>query len=113
MPQLALGKRESRLLWQVLARGIQATDDALKDSEAPDRDVYWKLRGRVLAAWKSGIIVGGVRPKRRIDEILPNSLLKETKLGLLKKADKRARTKAKRAITVPKQPLRARNGSGE
>jgi hypothetical protein len=101
MVQLALKKKESRLLWEILIRGIVATDRANRQTPAPDQEAYRSLKSKVLRAAKSGLIVGAVRPKKRIRDMLPNYLLKETDLALLKKADKRAKAKAKRGITVP------------
>ena len=103
MVQLALKKKESRLLWEILVRGIVATDQANRKTASPDPDAYRHLRSKVLRAWKSGFIVGGVRPKRRIHDILPEYLLKESELMLLEKAGKRARAKAKRQIAAPKK----------
>jgi hypothetical protein len=111
MVQVALKKKESRLLWEILIRGIQATDEAVKKAPSSD-DAYRKLRGKVLGAWRSGMIVGGLRPKRRIYEIVPNDLLKDTELALLKKATKRARAKAKREIAVPHQASRGGKARG-
>src|SRR5688572_5565757 len=101
MVQLALKRKESRLLWEVLVRGIQATDAAARKTPSTDHDAYLKLRGKVLRAWKAGIIVGGIRPKKRIHDILPGALLKETEFARLRKADRRAKAKAKRGIAVP------------
>src|SRR5688572_23398631 len=103
MVQLALKKKESRLLWEILVRGIIATDQANRRTPSPDQDAYRSLRSKVLRAWKSGVIVGGVRPKRRIHDILPGYLLKETELAVLQKADKRAKAKAKRVVAAPKK----------
>jgi len=108
MALLALKKKESRLLWELLIRGMAATDRAASRTPATDRNDYLKLRGKVLGAWKSGMIVGGVRPKRRIYDMLPDSLLREANMPLLKKANKRARVKAKRVISVPTHTGRGR-----
>ena len=103
MVHIALKKRESRLLWEVLIRGIVATDQAHRKTSPPDDDAYRRLRSKVLRAWKSGVIVGGVRPKRHIRDMLPDYLLNEAELASLKKANKRARAKAKREIAVPRK----------
>ena len=106
MVQLALKKKESRLLWEVLIRGIVATDQANKRTPSSDHDAYRSLRSKVLRAWKSGVIVGGVRPKRRIHDMLPEYLRNETELAVLEKADRRAKAKAKRQIRVPSKTTR-------
>ena len=113
MALLALKKKESRLLWELLIKGMAATDRAADRLPAADRNDYVKLRGKVLAAWKSGMIVGGVRPKRRIHDMLPDSMLKEADMPLLKKAHQRARGKAKRAISVPKPARRGARAANE
>ena len=103
MRQLALRKKESRLLWQVLMRGILVTDRMNRKAAATDQDDYRKLRAELIGAWRSGIIVGGVRPKHKIYEIMPHQILQETELAELKKLSTRKRGKAKRNIVVPRK----------
>jgi hypothetical protein len=113
MVQLALKKKESRLLWEILVRGIVATDQANRRKPSPDQDAYRHLRSKVLRAWKSGVIVGGVRPKRRIHDILPDHLLKESELAVLEKAHRRAKAKAKRVVAAPSKRRAAAPSDGD
>lgn len=103
MRQLALKKKESRLLWQVLMRGILVTDRMNKKAVAKNQDDYAKLRQQLIGAWRSGIIVGGVRPKHKIYEIMPHQILQETELAELKKLSTKKRGKAKHNIVVPRK----------
>jgi hypothetical protein len=47
--------------------------------------------------------VGGVRPKSKIYEIMPNQILRETELAELKKLSTKTRAKSNRNIVVPKK----------
>jgi len=103
MRQLALKKKESRLLWQILMRGIVATDRINKETIATEQNDYQKLRQKLIDAWRSGIIVGGVRPKHKIYDIMPDQILQETELAELKKVSRQSKVKANREIVVPKK----------
>jgi hypothetical protein len=103
MRSLSLKRKESRILWQVLMQGIVVVDRKIKRASADEQDDYNKLREKLLVAWRSGILVGGVKPKRRIADIMPESLLQETELGDLRKETRKAKAKAKREISVPRK----------
>ena len=103
MRQLVLKKKESRLLWQVLMRGIVVTDRMNKKAVATTQDDYKKLRGKLLGAWKTGLLVGGVRPKHKIHDIMPHQILRETELAELKKLSRETKAKANREIVVPRK----------
>jgi hypothetical protein len=103
MRSLSLKRKESRILWQVLMQGIVVVDRKIKRASAAEQDDYNKLREKLLVAWRSGILVGGVKPKRRISDIMPESLLQETELGDLRKETRKAKAKAKREISVPRK----------
>lgn len=101
MRPLSLKRKESRLLWQVLMHGVVAVDRRIKKASPDEQDDYKQLREKLMGAWKSGILAGGVRPKRKIYDIMPESLLQEARLADLQKEARKARAKAKREITVP------------
>jgi hypothetical protein len=103
MRQLALKKKESRLLWQILMRGIVATDRINKKAVATELEDYQKLRQKLIDAWRSGIIVSGVRPKHKIYDIMPDQILQETELAELKKLSRQYKGKTNREIVVPKK----------
>ena len=103
MRQLVLKKKESRLLWQVLMRGIVITYRMNKKASATEQDDYKKLRGKLLAAWRTGLLVGGVRPKHKIYDIMPNQILQETELAELQKLSRETKAKASREIVVPRK----------
>ena len=108
MRQLSLKKKESRLVWQILMRGILITDRMTKSATTAEQDAYRELRPRIVRAWKSGLILGGVRPKSKIYGIMPRRLLQDIELATLKKLSRKDGAKAKRNIVVPKKrtPLR-------
>ena len=101
MRPLSLKRKESRTVWQILLQGIVVMDRKMKGASEADRDEYTKVRNNLIAAWKSGLLVGGVKPKRRIYDLMPASILQEAELGDLKKASRKARKKVKREISVP------------
>jgi hypothetical protein len=101
MRSLSLKRKESRLLWQVLLQGIVVVDRKIRHASPAEQDDYKKLRDKLMTAWKAGLLVGGVRPKRRIYDIMPDSLLQETELAELRKETRKAKAKAKRVISVP------------
>ena len=103
MRQLALKKKESRLLWQVLMRGIVVTDRMNKKAVAAEQGDYKKLRGKLIGAWRTGLLVGGVRPKHKIYDIMPNQILQETEIAELKKLSRETKAKASREIAVPRK----------
>ncbi len=103
MRALALKKKESRLLWQILMRGIVVTDRMIKKAIAAEQADYKRLREKLIAAWRSGIIVGGVRPKHKIHDIMPSQIVQETELAELKTLSRKKRTKSNRKIVVPKK----------
>ena len=101
MRPLSLKKKESRSVWQILLQGIVVMDRKMKGASEADRDEYNKIRSNLIGAWKSGLLVAGVKPKRKIYEIMPESILQEAELADLRKASRKARAKAKREISVP------------
>ena len=101
MRSLSLKRKESRIVWKVLMQGIVAVDRKIKNASADEQDEYKKVRDQLIAAWRSGLLVGGVKPKRKIYDIMPESLLQETKLAELRKETRKAEKKAKREISVP------------
>lgn len=101
MRQLALKKKESRLLWRVLVRGLVATDRVRETLSEDDREAYQQLRQKVITAWKAGIVMGGVRPKKEIASIMPNQMLMEAGLPALKKSLKKVNGKTKNHLAVP------------
>jgi hypothetical protein len=101
MHSLSLKRKESRLVWQVLLQGILVIDRKIKRASPAEQDDYKKLREKLMSAWKAGLLVGGVKPKRRIYDIMPDSLLQETELAELRKETRKAKAKAKREISVP------------
>ena len=102
MRHLALKKKESRLVWEVLLRGVVATD-RMKKRGAEEEAAYQKLRSRLIAAWRGGIILGGIRPKKTIDKVMPPELMRETELAVFKKASKRDRAAVSQKITAPQK----------
>jgi hypothetical protein len=109
MRQLQLKKKESRIAWQILGRGIVALDASKKRASGTEQDEYKEVRSKLISAWKAGVIIGGVRPKHKIRDIMPSQILNETELVALKRETKQARAKAKRIIAVPHK--RPSNGS--
>lgn len=103
MRQLSLKKKESRLVWQILLRGILITDRLTTSATTAEQDAYRELRPRIIRAWKSGLVLGGVRPKSKIHDIMPKRLLQDVELATLKKLSRKDRVKAKRNIAVPKK----------
>src|SRR5688572_15355542 len=95
MRPLSLKRKESRLVWQIVMQGIVAMDRQMKRASEAEQDDYQKVRADLIGAWKSGLLVGGVRPKRKIYDIMPEPILQETKLADLKKESRKARAKAK------------------
>ena len=102
MSPVVLKKKESRLLWQVLIRGIVVTDRMTKRKRAEAQDDYSALRRKVITAWKSGILVGGIRPKSRARDIMPTYLLQETELTDLARVTKKHSRSAQKRIAVPR-----------
>ena len=103
MRPLSLKRKESRLVWQMLMQGIVSVDRKITRASAAEQDDYKRLREKLMIAWKAGLLVGGVRPKRRIYDIMPDSLQQETKLVELRKETRKAKAKAKREISVPRK----------
>src|SRR5215207_4981947 len=101
MRQLTLKKKESRLVWQLLFRGIVATDGLGANATTEERAAYQKLREKIIGAWKSGIVLGGVRPKSDIDKIMPAQLLQATELAKLKKSTQKRLAASRKSIVVP------------
>ena len=71
---LVLKKKESRMAWQWLMQGIVVADRRIKKAPKADRDAYAALREKVLAAWKKGVALKGIRPKSDIHAIAPEGL---------------------------------------
>lgn len=103
MRPLPLKKKESRILWQVLLQGIVAVDRKMKSTSQDERDEYAKVRSKLIGAWRSGLLVGAVKPKRKIYEIMPEPILHETALADLRKKSRKASARAKREISVPRK----------
>ena len=103
MRPLSLKKKESRIVWQVLMQGIVAVDRKNRRAPTPEQDEYKEVRSKLIRAWRSGLLVGGLRPKRSIRDILPESIRQETDLADLDKHTRKARAKAKREITTPRK----------
>jgi len=89
MRQLTLKKKESRQVWQLLLRGIVATDRIAGKATTAEREAYLELREKILGSWKAGIVLGGVRPKREIYKLMPRPLLQAAELKKLKKSSRR------------------------
>ena len=102
MRQLTLKKKESRQVWQLLLRGIVATDKIAGKGTTAERDAYVELREKILRSWKAGIVLGGVRPKREIYKLMPRQLLQATELKKLKKSSRRDLASSRKAIAVPR-----------
>ena len=100
MRQLQLKKKESRIAWQIIGRGIVASDASSKNAGATT-DGYKEVRDKIISAWRAGVIIGGVRPKHKIRDLMPSQILQETALGDLKREAKQTKAKAKRKISVP------------
>ena len=101
MRPLSLKKKESRVAWQVILQGLVAVDRMMKKAPEAERSDYKNVRDQLLRAWKSGVLIGGLRPKHRIYDILPDSIMGEMQLAGLKKQSRKVQAKAKRDITVP------------
>ena len=101
MRSLSLKRKESRIVWKLLMQGIVVVDRKIKRASAAEQDEYQKLRAKLMGAWRAALLVGPVKPKRKIHEIMPEPLLQETELGDLRKETKKAKAKAKRVISVP------------
>jgi exonuclease V gamma subunit len=104
MRQLQLGKKASRIAWKIIGRGIVALDALDTKASPSEQDDYKEVRKKLLDAWRGGVIIGGVRPKHKLREILPSRILQETELADLKQETKNAKAKAKRTIAVPHKP---------
>lgn len=102
MRQLTLKKKESRQVWQLLLRGIVATDKMAAKATSEEREAYLEVREKVLGAWKAGIVLGGVRPKKEIDRLLPPQLRQGMELKKLRKSSRRDLAAARDAIAVPR-----------
>ena len=107
MRSLSLKRKESRVVWQVLLQGIVVVDRKIKRASAAEQDDYQKLRAKLMGAWRAGLLVGPVKPKRKIYAIMPEPLLQETELGDLRKETRKAKAKAKREISVPRKATAA------
>jgi hypothetical protein len=101
MRQLQLKKKESRNAWQILGRGIVALDAVNKRASRTVKDDYQDVRRKLISAWRAGVIIGGVRPKHKIHDIMPSQILDETDVVELRRETKHVRAKAKRIIAVP------------
>ena len=102
MRQLALKKKESRVVWQVLLRGIVAMDRMHRAANTADTEAYRKVREKIIDAWKSGIVLGGVRPKSEIYSIMPKQILQETEVRKLKALSRKGMARSRRNIQVPR-----------
>jgi hypothetical protein len=102
MRQLALKKKESRVVWQVLLRGIVAMDRIHRAASTAETEAYRKVREKLIDAWKSGIVLGGVRPKSEIYRIMPRQILQETEIRKLKVLSRKGMARSRRRIQVPK-----------
>ena len=102
MRQLTLKKKESRQVWQLLLRGIVATDRIAGKATTAEREAYLELREKILGSWKAGIVLGGVRPKREIYKLMPRPLLQAAELKKLRKSSRRDLAASRKAIAVPR-----------
>jgi hypothetical protein len=102
MRQLTLKKKESRHVWQLLLRGILATDKIASKATTEEREAYLELRDKILSSWKAGIVLGGVRPKKEIYKLMPTHLLQAAELKKLKKSSRRDLASSRKAIEVPR-----------
>jgi hypothetical protein len=107
MRQLVLKKKESHLAWEILVRGLVATDRLSRKMSQDERHAYEHLRQKLVAAWRGGIIVGGVRPKKDIVNIMPRQMLLDTGLPAFRKSVNKARAEAKGHLVVPHRKQRA------
>ena len=102
MRQLTLKKKESRQVWQLLLRGIVATDRMAAKATSEEREAYLAVREKILGSWKAGIVLGGVRPKKEIYKVMPSPLLQEMELEKLKKSSRRDLAASRKTIAVPR-----------
>jgi hypothetical protein len=102
MRPLTLKKKESRQVWQLLLRGIVATDKMAAKATSEEREAYLAVRERILSSWKAGIVLGGVRPKKEIYTLMPPQLRQAMELKKLKKSSRRDLAASRQAIAVPR-----------
>ena len=102
MRQLTLKKKESRQVWQLLLRGIVATDKMAAKATNEEREAYLEVREKILGAWKAGIVLGGVRPKKEIYRLMPAQLQHGMELKKLKKSSRRELATSRDTIAVPR-----------
>ena len=102
MRPLTLKKKESRQVWQLLLRGIVATDKMVAKATSEEREAYLAVREKILSSWKAGIVLGGVRPKKEIYKVMPSQLLQELELETLKKSSRRDLAASRKTIAVPR-----------
>jgi len=102
MRPLTLKKKESRQVWQLLLRGIVATDKLTAKATSEEREAYLEVREKILSSWKAGIVLGGVRPKKEIYRLMPSQLLEGMELKKLKKSSRRDLSTARQTIAVPR-----------
>ena len=103
MHPLSLKKKESRIAWQVLMQGIVAMDRKTRGTPGDEQDEYKQVRSKLIGAWRAGLLVGGLRPKRLVRDVIPERIRQETDLADLRKHNRKARAKAKREITTPRK----------
>jgi len=102
MRQLTLKKKESRQVWQLLLRGIVATDKMAAKATSEEREAYLEVREKILSSWKAGIVLGGVRPKKEIYTLMPPQLLQGMELKKLRKSSRRELATSRETIAVPR-----------
>jgi hypothetical protein len=107
MRQLVLKKKESRLAWEILIRGLVATDRLCAKMSEDEQEAYENLRQKVIVAWRAGIIVSGVRPKKDIVRMMPRQMLLDAGLPEFRKSVDKANGEAKSHLVVPHRKPRA------
>ena len=110
MRQLTLKKKESRQVWQLLLRGVVATDKMVAKATTEERQAYLAIREKILSSWKAGIVLGGVRPKKEIYTLMPPPLLHEMELKTLRKSSRRDQATSREEIAVPRHTSSKGNG---
>lgn len=110
MRQLTLKKKESRQVWQLLLRGIVATDKMVAKATTEERQAYLAIREKILGSWKAGIVLGGVRPKKEIHTLMPPPLLHEMELKKLRSSSRRDLATSREEIAVPRHTNSKGNG---
>jgi hypothetical protein len=97
-------------VWQVLLRGIVAMDRMHRAAKTADTEAYQKVREKIIGAWKSGIVLGGVRPKSEIYRIMPTQILQATEIRKLQALSRKGMSKSRQRIQVPRSRISGDEG---